>query len=82
MTPVEELGDVAAIPVEVEAVLDRRIFTISDILDLEPGSLIRMERSAGENIDIYVGGNHIGYGEVVIVENMMCIRVTDFREPK
>ena len=80
MTPVEELGNLAGLPVEVEAVLDQRIFTVSEILDLEPGSLIRMERSAGENIDLYVGGTHIGFGEVVVMENMMCVRVTDFRD--
>ena len=80
MTPVEQLGDLAAVPLEVEAVLDRRVFTVGDILELEPGSLIRMDRSAGENIDIYIGGSHVGFGEVVVMENMMCVRVTDFRD--
>ena len=80
MTPVEELGDLAAIPLEVEAVLDCRVFTVNDILELAPGSLIRMDRSAGENIDLYVGGSHVAFGEVVVMENMMCIRVTDFRD--
>jgi len=80
MTPVEELGDLAGIPLELEAVLDRRVFTVNDILALEPGSLIRMDRSAGENIDLYIGGAHVAYGEVVVMENMMCIRVTDFRD--
>jgi flagellar motor switch protein FliN/FliY len=80
MTPVEELGDLAGVPLEVEAVLDRRVFTFGDILGLESGSLIRMDRSAGENIDVYVGGSHIAFGEVVVMENMMCVRLTDFRD--
>jgi len=80
MTPVEELGDLASVPLELEAILDRRVFTFGDILALEPGSLIRMDRSAGENIDLYVGGAHVAFGEVVVMENMMCVRVTDFRE--
>ncbi|MGA2183752.1 MAG: FliM/FliN family flagellar motor switch protein [Bryobacteraceae bacterium] len=80
MTPVEELGDLAGVPLEVEAVLDRRVFTVSDILELKPGSVIRMDRSAGENIDLYVGGSHVAFGEVVVMENMMCVRVTDFRD--
>ena len=80
MTPVEELGDLASLPLELEAVLDRRVCTVADILALEPGSLIRMDRSAGENIDLYVGGAHVAFGEVVVMENMMCVRVTDFRE--
>ena len=80
MTPVEELGDLASVPLELEAVLDRRVFTVGDILGLERGSLIRMDRSAGENIDLYVGGTHVAFGEVVVMENMMCVRVTDFRD--
>jgi flagellar motor switch protein FliN len=80
MTPVEELGDLAGVPLEVEAVLDCRVFTVNDILGLEPGSLIRMDRSAGENIDLYVGGSHVAFGEVVVMENMMCVRITDFRD--
>jgi flagellar motor switch protein FliN/FliY len=80
MTPVEEIGDLAGVPLEVEAVLDCRVFTVSDILGLEPGSLIRMDRSAGENIDLYIGGSHVAFGEVVVMENMMCVRVTDFRD--
>jgi flagellar motor switch protein FliN/FliY len=80
MTPVEELGDLAGVPLELEAVLDRRVFTVNDILGLEPGSLIRMDRSAGENIDLYIGGSHVAFGEVVVMENMMCVRVTDFRD--
>jgi flagellar motor switch protein FliN/FliY len=80
MTAIESLGKLANVVVEVEAILDRRIMTIEDVLALEEGSTIRMSRSAGENIDILVGGEVVGFGEVVIVENMICVRVTDFRE--
>jgi len=37
-----------------------------------------MSRSAGENIDIWVGGALIGYGEIVIIEDTMGVRITDF----
>ena len=49
------------------------------ILELEPGSLIGMKRSAGENIDLYVGGTLIGCGEIVVVENTLGVRITDFK---
>jgi flagellar motor switch protein FliN/FliY len=80
MTPLDTLGTIARVPLEIEAVLDRRIMSIESILDLEEGSTIRMNRSAGENIDLVVGGATIGYGEIVVVENMMCVRVTDFMD--
>jgi flagellar motor switch protein FliN/FliY len=79
MTPIEEIAGFADVPVDIEAELDRRILTVRQILELEPGSLIGMKRSAGENIDLYVGGTLIGCGEIVVVENTLGVRITDFR---
>ena len=45
---------------------------------VQGGSLIGMKRSAGENIDLYVGGTPIGCGEIVVVENTLGVRITDF----
>ncbi len=58
--------------------LDRRILTLRDILELRKGTVIRMMRSAGENIDILIGGSLVGFGEIVIIEDAMGIRITDF----
>jgi flagellar motor switch protein FliN/FliY len=52
--------------------------TIAKILDLGPDSVIRMARSAGDNIDILVGGALVGYGEIVIIEDAVGVRITDF----
>ncbi len=78
MTPLEEIAHVADVPVDVEVELGRKIMTIGEILDLEADVIIRMPRSAGENIDILVGGSVIGYGEIVIIENAIGVRITDF----
>ena len=43
-------------------------------------SVIETARSAGENIDIYIGGVLCGSGEVVVIENKLGVRITDFRE--
>jgi len=53
---------------------------IGAILDLKEGSVIKMTRSAVENIDILIGGTLVGYGEIVIFEDMMGVRITDFKE--
>ncbi len=45
--------------------------TVREILDLDIGSVIRMNRSAGENIDISIGGSLVGFGEIVIIEDTM-----------
>ena len=78
MSSLEEIADFADVPVEVEVELGRRIMTIAQILELGPDSVIRMARSAGDNMDVLVGGSLIGYGEIVIIEDSVGIRITDF----
>ena len=71
------MGDV---PVDIEIELDRRIMPTRDILEWDEGSLIGTSRSAGENIDIYIGGVLCGSGEIVVIENALGVRITDFRD--
>ena len=80
MTPIDEIADLADVPVEVEVQLGNKILTIAQILELGPESVIRMPRSAGDNLDILVGGTLIGYGEVVIIEDAVGVRITDFSQ--
>ena len=82
MNTLEELGDLARVPLQVEAVLDSRSITVGEILALETGSLIRLNRSAGESIQVHVGGVHIADGDIVTMENLICVRITDFREQR
>jgi flagellar motor switch protein FliN/FliY len=78
MTAFEEIGRLGNIPISVDAELARRTMTVRDILALERGCIVRMLRSAGENID--VGGTMIGSGEIVIIEETVGVRITDFNE--
>ncbi|HTS75161.1 MAG TPA: FliM/FliN family flagellar motor switch protein [Bryobacteraceae bacterium] len=80
MTALEEIAHLADIRMDVEAELDRITMTIEKILELKSGSVIRTNRSAGENIDLLIGGACIGSGEVVIIEETVGVRITDFRE--
>jgi flagellar motor switch protein FliN/FliY len=78
MTAQEEVAHIATVPVDVEVQLDRRWIKMAEILALEEGSILEMRRSAGENLDIYVGGHLVAFGEIVIIENTMGVRITDF----
>ena len=78
MSAVEQIADFADIPLAVEAELGRKVMTIAQVLELRPESVIRISRSAGDNIDILVGGTVIGYGEIVIIEDAVGVRITDF----
>jgi len=79
MTPLEKIAHFADVPVDIVAELDRRFLKIETILELQVGSVISLTRSAGENIDIIIGGAAVGCGEIVVLENMLGVRITDFR---
>jgi flagellar motor switch protein FliN len=78
MSMLEELGHCADIPIEIVVELDRKVLTVREILNLAPGSVMKMRRSAGENIDILAGDALVAFGEIVIIESTMGVRITDF----
>jgi len=80
MTALEEVAHLVDIRLDVDVELDRTTMTVKALLALEPGSVIAMRRSAGENIDILIGGAQIGNGEIVIIEDTVAVRITDFKE--
>ena len=79
MTTLEQLSHFADVPVRINVELDRKILTLRQMLELGEGSVIKMSRSAGENLDVMAGGALLGFGEIVIIENTMGIRITDFK---
>ena len=68
----------ADMTLDIEVELDRKVVTMRQMLDLDTGSVLKLTRSAGENIDILVGGTVIAFGEIVVIEDMMGVRITDF----
>ncbi|MBZ5723571.1 MAG: FliM/FliN family flagellar motor switch protein [Acidobacteriia bacterium] len=80
MTPLEEIAPLGDVPVEIEVELDRRTMKTREVLKLAEGSVIPTARSAGENIDIFIGGVLCGSGEIVVIENTLGVRITDFHE--
>jgi flagellar motor switch protein FliN/FliY len=63
------------LPVSVE--LGRTSMTIKDMLSVSQGSVITLERAAGEAVDVLVSGKLIGRGEVVVVDDKFGIRITE-----
>ncbi len=78
MPPQEQVAHIGDVGIEIEVQLDQRWMKLAEILALEEGSILEMRRSAGENIDIYVGSRLLAFGEIVIIENIMGVRITDF----
>lgn len=80
MNPQEEIALLGEVPVVIEIELDRRVMQAREVLRLEEGSVIGTTRSAGENIDVYIGGVLCASGEIVVIENALGVRITDFRD--
>lgn len=73
----QQMAQHADIPMEIEVELDRRTMLVRDLLDLAPGSVVELTRAAGENVDVCVNGTRIGFGEIVILEDKIGVRITD-----
>jgi len=70
------------VPLEVTVELGRTSKSIKEILDFAPGSIIELNRLAGEPIDVLVNGKFVAKGEVVVMEEAFGIRVTEITKQK
>lgn len=70
------------VPLEVTVELGRTSKSIKEILDFAPGSIIELNRLAGEPIDVLVNGKFVAKGEVVVMEEAFGIRVTEIIKQK
>jgi flagellar motor switch protein FliN/FliY len=78
--PAPSDGDLARlhnVPVELAVEIGRTRMTIGDTLGLGPGSIITLNRMAGEPVDLLVNGRPIARGEVVVIDEEFGLRVTE-----
>ncbi len=69
------------VPLPVAVELGRVDMTIRDILDLGPGAVVELDRTAGEPVDILVNGKLVARGEVVVIDENFGVRVVDIVSP-
>lgn len=73
----ENIDLIMDVPLEVTVELGRTSKSIKDILDFSPGTIIELDKLAGEPIDVLVNGKFVAKGEVVVIEESFGIRVTE-----
>ncbi len=73
----ENIGIIKDVPLEVTVELGRTRKSIAEILDFAPGTIIELDKIAGEPIDVLVNGKFVAKGEVVVIEESFGIRVTE-----
>ena len=72
-----ELERLRDVPVELAVEIGRTRMTIGETLALSPGSIITLNRLAGEPVDLLVNGKPIARGEVVVIDEEFGLRVTE-----
>ena len=65
------------VPVELAVEIGRTRMTIGQTLDLRPGSVVSLNRLAGEPVDLLINGKPIARGEVVVIDEEFGLRVTE-----
>ncbi len=69
------------VPVSLSLEVGRARISIRNLLQLNQGSVVELDRAAGEPLDVYVNGTLVAHGEVVVVNEKFGIRLTDVISP-
>ena len=73
----ENIDLIMDVPLEVTVELGRTSKSIQEILDFAPGTIIELNKIAGEPIDVLVNGKYVAKGEVVVIEESFGVRITE-----
>ncbi len=73
----ENIGLIMDVPLDVTVELGRTSKLIHDILEFAPGTIIELNKIAGEPIDVLVNGKYVAKGEVVVIEECFGVRITE-----
>ena len=76
-----ELGFLLDVPLQVSVELGRSRVLIKDLLQMREGSVVELDKMAGEPLEVYVNSHLIARGEAVVVEDKVGLRLTDVVSP-
>lgn len=73
----QDLRRLGEVPLEMSVEIGRTQMTVGETLDLRAGSIVTLDRLAGEPVDLLVNGTPIARGEVVVIDEQFGLRITD-----
>lgn len=73
----DEVRHYLDVPMTIKVQLAQRRLTIREILQLRTNSIVELPKSAGENVDVFINGRLVAFGEVLDMEGDVGIRLTD-----
>lgn len=71
------LDMILAVPLEITVEIGRTNRKIKEILDFSPGTIVELDKQAGSQVDVFVNGQPIAKGDVVVVDDYYGVRITD-----
>jgi len=77
----KNMGLLLDVPLQVTVELGRTTKRIREILEFGQGSIIELDKLAGEPVDILVNGKNVAKGEVVVIDESFGVRITDILHP-
>jgi flagellar motor switch protein FliN len=74
----EIIDSFSDISVAIEAQFEERLMTVRQVLAIQPGDVIPLTRAAGETLSVYVGNVFLAFAEVIVIEDHLALRITEF----
>jgi len=69
------------VELDVKLELGRTQMYVEDVLCLNPGSIVELDKAAGDPVDIYVNDRRVARGEVLVLNDSFCVRVSEILDP-
>ena len=77
-----DLEAVFDVPVRISVVLGRTKMPVSQLLKLDTGTIIELDRQVGEAVEIFINDRLVARGEIVLVENRLGVTMTEIIKPQ
>ena len=77
---VDRLAAFSDVPLDLDAVLERRVISVRRLLEMNPGQLVLTVKSAGEEAELFLGGVLLGRGEITLAGDRLAVRITEVQD--
>ena len=76
-TTSSEIGMLGDVDLDVRIELGRTSMLVDDVLKLSPDCVVELDKAAGDPVDIFVNGRHVARGEVLVLNENFCVRISE-----
>jgi flagellar motor switch protein FliN/FliY len=77
----ETLGLLSDVQLQVRIELGRTRMYVEDVLQLGDGAVVELDKLAGDPVDVFVNDRHVARGEVLVLNDSFCVRISEILDP-